>query len=358
MPEWLFDSGFSLAARIALWTITGVVLTTLGLFAYTMALRLTLILSGRRRDRLHATWRPVFAGAMLDPAMARDATLPRCKRRDRIMLLDIWNRIRYSVVGPAADNLITVAERVGLDHVAGELLHSRDPHDKLLAIQSLGHLRYDDYRDVMAAFVDSEDTIISITAALALVEIDPDFAVKGIVPRIVRRRDWPKIQVSEFLRNAGRERIAEPMYRALRTAGDEDTVYLLQFAGLMEAEVLEALVVELIRESRNPAVLNAAMKLVSGFDGVPRLASLTRHDEWFVRMQAAKLIGRLGEPEHVSMLESMLDDREWWVRYRAAQSLVSLPCLGPNRLRELRNRQSDPYAADILDQAFAEVGLA
>ncbi|MDX1482336.1 MAG: HEAT repeat domain-containing protein [Woeseiaceae bacterium] len=358
MPDWLFNSGFSAAGRIALWTVVGVAVTTVVLFAYTMALRLALIRNGRRRNRLHEVWRPVFSGAMLDRNTAWHAVLPKFRRRDRILLLDIWNQLRHSVVGPAADNLIVIAQRAGLDRVAGELFHSRDAREKLLAIQSLGYLRDDDYKDVMIALIDSEETIVSITAALALVEIDADVAVRHVVPKIVRRRDWPKVQLSDFLRSAGGERIGEPMYRALRNASDEDTVYLLQFAGLIEAEVLEALVVELIRESRHPGVLNAALKLVNGFDGVPRLASLTRHDEWYVRVQAAKVIGRLGEPEHVSLLESMLEDAEWWVRYRAAQSLVSLPFLGPNRLRELQRRQTDRYAAEILDQAFAEVGLA
>ena len=75
-------------------------------------------------------------------------------------------------------------------------------------------------------------------------------------------------------------------------------------------------------------------------------------------MQSAKVLGRLGEREHVGLLESLLQDREWWVRYRAAQALVGLPFLGPNALREIQRRQTDRYAVDILDQAFAEVGIA
>ena len=53
----------------------------------------------------------------------------------------------------------------------------------------------------------------------------------------------------------------------------------------------------------------------------------------------------------------MLDDPEWWVRYRAAQSIVSLPFLGPNELRQLQARQTDRFAVDILQQSFAEAGL-
>ena len=136
------------------------------------------------------------------------------------------------------------------------------------------------------------------------------------------------------------------------------STYLLKFAWLIEAQALDALVTDLLRESNDAGVLNAALKLVSGFSGVPRIASLTQHPVWFVRMQAAKVLGRIGQEEHLTLLESMLDDREWWVRYRAAQAITALPFLGPNELRRVRKRQSDRYAADMLQQAFAEAGLA
>ena len=73
---------------------------------------------------------------------------------------------------------------------------------------------------------------------------------------------------------------------------------------------------------------------------------------------AARTLGRIGEPRHVEMLTRMLSDRDWWVRYRAAQSLVGLPFLGPNALRRMRDTQEDRYAGDILEQALAEAGLA
>jgi HEAT repeat protein len=126
----------------------------------------------------------------------------------------------------------------------------------------------------------------------------------------------------------------------------------------VEPEVLDALVNDLIRESNDAGVLNAALKLVSGYGGVPRIAALTTHSVWFVRMQAAKVLGRIGQPEHLKLLEALLSDGEWWVRYRAAQAITGLPFLGPNQLRKLRLRQQDRYAADILQQSFAEVGLA
>ena len=356
--EWLFRSEFDTITTAALWSIAAVLVTTIALFVYTMGLRFATIAAGKRRARFVRTWRDVFAEAMLSETAARNFRLPRIRRTDRTDLLEEWNRARSIVNGSAADNLIILARRAGVPELALRLLHTRRVRPRILAAQTFGHLRDKKRRDDIRQLIGHPNTALSITAAVALVEIDPDFGVPIIVPMIEKRRDWPKNRVAIMLREAGSGRISEPMYRAIRSASNADRTYLLQFATLVEPEVLDALVDELIRDSNDAGVLNAALKLVSGFNGVPRIAALTQHEAWFVRMQSAKVLGRVGQEEHLSLLESLLDDEEWWVRYRAAQAIASLPFLGPNQLRQIRDRQTDRYAGDMLQQSFAEVGLA
>lgn len=356
--DWLFRSDFDTTTTIALWSIAAVLVTTLVLFVYTMGLRLTTIAAMRRRKSFLSSWRDIFANAMLSTRSAESATLPGLHRHSRVDLLEEWNRASSIVSGNAISNLIVLAHRTGIPVLARKLLHKRRIRSKILAVQTLGHLCDTTHRDAVRDLVTHENTALSITAAVALVNIDPDFGISTVVPLIEKRRDWPKNRISILLRRAGSERISEPLYRTIRSAEPSAQTFLLQFARLVDAEVLDALVGELIRSSNDPGVLNAALKLVSGFGGVPRIAALTQHDAWFVRMQAAKVLGRVGQQEHLSLLEAMLDDKEWWVRYRAAQSIASLPFLGPNQLRQLQRRQKDPFSVDILQQVFAEVGLA
>jgi HEAT repeat protein len=89
---------------------------------------------------------------------------------------------------------------------------------------------------------------------------------------------------------------------------------------------------------------------------MPRLDQFVAHPEWYVRMQAARHIGRMGRAEDAGRLEQLLADREWWVRYRAARALVRLPGLTPTALGAIRARQVDAYARDILGQALVESG--
>lgn len=356
--DWLFRSEFDALTTIALWSIAGVMTTTIILFVYTLGLRLATIAETRRRRAFVLQWREVFASSALSAESAGSQPLPPLRRADAVDLLEEWNRMRSMVDGSAVDNFIILAQRVGIPELAQRLFGRRRIQSRILAVQTLGHLRDSSRREDIRKLLAHENTALSITAAAALVEIDSDVGISAVVPMINSRRDWPKNRVSILLRSAGSGRISEPMFRAIRSADNAGKSYLLQFARLVEPEVLDALVESLLRESRDAGVLTAALKLVSGYGGVPRIASLTQHTAWYVRMQAAKVLGRVGREEHLSLLESLLGDPEWWVRYRAAQAITSLPFLGPNQLRMLRMRQSDRFAADILQQSFAEAGLA
>ena len=356
--EWLFRSEFDALTRIALWSIAAVLVTTVVLFVYTMGLRFATVAGNRRRRRFLSSWRDVFVTAALDKHAAVNLALPRRGRHDHSDLLEEWNRARSVVAGSAADNLIVLGRRIGIPELAAKLLGRRRIASRVLAVQTFGHLRDESRFDELAALLDNANTALSVTAANSLVEMDPAAGINLVVPLINRRRDWPKTKVSSLLLEAGSDCISEPLYRAIRSADDDDKAYLLTFARLIESEARDALVEDLIRETQHPGVLTAALNLVSGLRGTPRIAALTRHDAWFVRMQAAAALGRIGQQEHLALLESLLSDPEWWVRYRAARSITSLPFLGPNQLRRLQRRQEDPYAVDILQQTMAEVGLA
>jgi len=358
MLAWLFDTAYDTEVRAALWSTVAAGIATVVLFVYTLGLRFATVTGARRRRHLVSRWRGIFATSILSRQHAENELLPRMRRHQRTDLLEEWNRARDTVEGSAADNLIILADRLGFARIARELLRSRRLSARLLGVQTLGHLRDADSWGAITALVASPNTALSVTAAVALAEIDPARAIEQLVPMIPQRRDWPRTRVSRILRKAGSELVSEPLYRAIRSGDEDEKIYLLQFGPLAEAETVDALCDEIIRSTNHPGVLTAALKQVSGHAGVPRLPSLTRHEAWYVRMQVAKVLGRVGQMEHVSLLASLLDDPEWWVRYRAAQALVRLPFLGPNALRDLRERQGDRYARDMLEQAMAERGLA
>ncbi|MCJ7555285.1 MAG: HEAT repeat domain-containing protein [Gammaproteobacteria bacterium] len=357
MLDWLLQSDFDTSVTAALWSTIVAIASTLILFLYALGLRVATTLAERRRVPLIARWRRIFASAVVSDGQSKWSGLPAIKRNQLIDILEEWNLTRTTVAGDATDNLISLADHLGFRAAALHLLQKRKIASKLLALQTLGHLRDRQIWPAILESVGSPSSAISITAAVALVDIDAEKAMPVLVPLIALRRDWPQTRVATFLRKAGSDVISEPMCEALRSGDPKSQVHLMKFAPLMATEDADEVAAELVSKNQDAGVLAAALELLSGQGGMPGIADLAVHEAWFVRLRVAQILGRAGLKEHLPLLEAMLQDPEWWVRYRAAQAIAALPFLGPNALHHMQQRQTDPFARDMLGQAIAEAGL-
>ncbi len=59
----------------------------------------------------------------------------------------------------------------------------------------------------------------------------------------------------------------------------------------------------------------------------------------------------------MAALTLLLSDREWWVRYRSAQVIASLPFIKQGEMRALADNSTDRFAGDMLRQVMAESAL-
>ncbi|HZW58813.1 MAG TPA: HEAT repeat domain-containing protein, partial [Woeseiaceae bacterium] len=179
------------------------------LFLYTLGLRMATVIGERRRERLDHEWRSILAASMLSADDARNLRLPACPRHQRVNLLEIWNRSRDTVQGSAADNLIILGHRIGMVAFAKRLLAKHRVQSRILAVQTLGHMRHGESWPAIVELLRDPHMALSITAAAALADIDPGRAVNLLVPMIAQRRDWPRTRVSRMLRSVGSDLVSE-----------------------------------------------------------------------------------------------------------------------------------------------------
>jgi len=344
----------SSVALLAVAVATGL---TIVLFLCALGLRVANILRAKDLARLRKRWWPIIAGATISADFDNAGDLLVLKRGSRTKLLREWCRFRTYVRGSSDSSLELLAEQLGLLRVARRLMHGRSVSNKLLAVQALGFLGDDESWDEIEVLLDHDNISISITAAIALVHINANKAIRIIMPLVGKRQSWPRTQVGRMLNLAGPDVVTGPLCDAIETANSDEACRLLRFYESASTNDMDSLIARLLTSRSEPAFLAAALKSVRGQLPDEVIEGLATHEVWFVRMQASNLLGRSGRREDYRILEPLLSDAEWWVRYRAAQAITKLPFLGPNALRKLRDRQEDPYAKDILWQAMAEAGL-
>jgi hypothetical protein len=101
----------------------------------------------------------------------------------------------------------------------------------------------------------------------------------------------------------------------------------------------------------------ALLRIIGRLGGNPQrklVSNFIDDDNIYIKVQAIKALGRIGRIKDIRLLIPCLSHPEWWVRYRAARSLISLCGDHSEIVDKIRNGVEDKYARDILVHAAAE----
>jgi len=342
------------------------------LLGVVLLMRGALLLRERRRKKFLEVWQPILVNAVDNAIDNATPDLPRLERRDLSNFLLLWNHLHASVLDESKDYLNQIGKALGIHRAALRLLWHRNLRDRLLAIVTLGQLHERAAWDQLLTIAKRERPLLSVAAARALVMIDPTKAVSELIPLLMTRADWPASRVANMLQIAGADVISDQIANAaLKSALEENTqvgngagkratndparlIRYLELAYNVSALPAARTIIEL---SRDPEVLAACLRLLKSAEDLPIVRECLSHDNSSVRIQAAAALGRIGEDDDEDRLVLLLSDREWWVRYRAAQALSRLPHMRGPKLETIQAAQSDPFARDILAQVMAEVQL-
>jgi len=282
-------------------------------------------------------------------------SLPPVRRRDGVSFLTMWNRLQDSLVGEFGEPLNRIAVRAGMDDMARHMLAYGNVRERLLAIATLGRLRD---RTVWAEFVKlttDRDLVLSLTAARALVRMDPRAAIELLLPLIAERDDWSPTAVVLMLQDAGADAISAPLAEAAVRAAPEHAHRVIRYLGLAHPEAAIPVVRELlVRRADHIECVTACLRVFKDAADLGTVRRYLTDHRWEVRVRAIDVLGRLGTVDDQARLALLLSDPEWWVRYRAAQALCALPSADRERLTHMSTTHSDPFARDILAHVLAE----
>ena len=330
-------------------------------------LRTRLLLRERRHRKFLSSWQPILMNAV----EVASSDVPQLSRRDLSSFLLLWNHLHESLLDESKDHLNQIARALSIDQAALRMLRRGNLRERLMAMNTLGHLREQAAWDDLSQITHSDDAFVSVAAARALVRIDAPKAVPQLIPLLTSRRDWTTARVASVLQAAGADVISDPIasaaigfcFEQANRSGDHESEPINQAARLVQylelAHNTSALPAAhtIAESSHDPEVLAACLQLLSRAEDLEIIRDCLGHEDWRVRVQAAVALGRVGGAEDEARLISLVSDREWWVRYRAAQALAHLPSMREPRLRVIQAEQPDLFARDMVAQVMAEIQL-
>lgn len=271
----------------------------------------------------------------------------------------MWNDVDEAAAGGSDDQMAVrwyldeIARRSGVVPTALRFAQKGNTADRLIAVTMLGLLKEQSAKELIESLTASLLPVLSIAAAHALVQIDPQTARRFLTLRL-ERDDWPPAKVDAIIEQE-RALFAPVLVDAIFTLPEgKRLVRYLRFCD--EDEALPAIYRILDADSSDDSTIRSALKVLGQLaprDGSGRAASFLKHENWEIRVQASNALGRIGDSTQVPALAELLGDPEWWVRYRAAQAIADLTG-DAKMLSYIHDAQSDRYAREMLTQVIAE----
>jgi HEAT repeat protein len=307
-----------------------------------------------RRRRVTERWQPLLESC----PTAQPGTLPPLTRRDHIVFLYLWNEYYESQSDATTAHLIRMAREVDTDRFATDLLHARPLRRRILAVITLGRLRNQSAWTQVNALTTHHNSFLAFNAAQALFLIDTKAAIPLLLPLLGRRKDWSPLRIVSMLSTVGHDLAAETIAQAATTGDPVVSPRLIRHLPVTKSRKGLPILRQFLHE-RPPSndTLATCLFVFGEFRDPTDLPVIRRYlsdPAWYVRVQAATALGKLGEPEDEARLIALFDDEQWWVRYRAGEALASLDSMTEEKLELLQETLLTPEAQEILAPVLAK----
>ena len=308
----------------------------------------------RQEQEFLKKWRNILLQAIFEIPESFTKIPDRYKKVSTI----VWNDFLDNLKGEEKQRLIILAKKLNLDSFALKKLDSRKDDERILAIKALGNFGEKSvFSKLSSISSNSKNVTIKLEAFHSMAKIDPSRAVNKILNFLKSEVYYPNYKMALILEELGPSTFSSRLAEIIKKSPLNVQIKLLGFMIAGERDIALKLAYNFLNNSQNPELISSSLKIVEYF-GDPRDIPLVKrfldHEQEFVRMNAVRVLGSIGNINEVSDIEQKLADNSWWVRLRAAEALLNLPKIDPNLLREIRDRQVDEYAIDILNHVLAE----
>ena len=345
-----------MSALLLIWTLS-LVLASAAVLVMSVLVALRLITTWQRGRHLAARRR--LAPLLLGGGEIDRDTLRRIPDH---VVADLSLDLIQLVRGAERDAFIANATRLGVPARLARRMRSGSPRNRATALQGIAQFDSPEVRTALHSALHDPNPDIRLASAQALAAKGENLDPQDLVARLelgVNQSSRVTISLFQSIAQTRPDAIKalalQPdqnlevriaAIEALAATGDYSLVPVIVDLALAADDGSEEL----------PRYLHALGKLAHPSGAQAVLAGLSSAS-MAARAAAARAAGRIAIPDSVDRLGQLLRDREWWVRFRAAEALIAIGEPGIARLRGAAAGDDGP-AREAASTMLAESGIA
>lgn len=345
-----------MSALVIIWLVS---LASAGTALAIMFVLILARLFAARSGRQRATRRQALVSELLGADKTGAARLSQVPPD---LLMEVFSDLFRLVRGQERNAFVAQAIELGLPERLARQARRGPPRERVVAARALAPFRDETSIAALRESLQDRDEDVRLAAALALAEAGGTQEIHDLVDILGLGTAENSMLMVTLFRTIAEQRPEEIKALALEPAVNTR-------ARLAAIEALSTTG----DFSLVPTIVRLAVHAKDGSPELPRylralgalghpaakpavLRGLDRSDPE-ARAEAAEAAGRIGMVEAIERLAELLDDPDWWVRFRAGEALVRLRPDGVEQMRRIA-RVGSPRAMEAATTVLAENGLA
>lgn len=317
--------------------------------------RLFFHLRRRRKEKIESIWSPVFEGS--------SAQRPKLKRHQWAHVLSIWVKLRSESDQSRSQQLDDIAHEIGLHKVIATLLKPRS-HSiigrpvwfRILAITAAQWLANERIIDSLWGALASNNRAIALRACTSLVSVKAEGFEKAVI-KILFRFPEQAPAISLQIGAAGGGEILHVLEPFLDRLPNYTITNFIVLAERSTDKSLLPLIIEKLHQYRNSEEAGSLLRAIGnlgGYEQRDQVIPFLNHAIPFLRIQAAKTLGRIGDISDIPLIIPLLSNKNWWFRYRAAEAIINLAGDNYPYLENMIHSEDDPVVTDVIKHVLSE----
>ncbi len=313
----------------------------------------------------HAKRRTERLEEALDSSLETEEIHPDLKNlgsRDLDILSALLIQYLSVLRGSEREWLVGLATEAGLREVYSQRISARGRWRKARAAENLGYFGGPPAVVLLTRLLSNPDETLRAVAARALARIGNLEAVEALARTLNDPSELTRLRMAENLERIGAPAIphlVEVLEGAREEASTDGPVQAARvLGGLRALEARSALIHAALHGESVDLRAKSALSLgkIGDPEDISVLLKAAEDEAWPVRTQAASSLGMIGEVSTIPVLQRLTVDQEWWVRLNASRSLSNIGPAGERALAEILQSE-DRFARDRAAATLEERGI-
>ncbi len=332
------------------------------LFGFIFFKRLKSEYDGAREKKFNEKW-TIIIFKWLDNELIEQ---PSLSYHDQILLMKLWLSLRQLLEGETAYRLNDFAYFANFKETIKNILlyRTRDMEKKeiwlqILAIRVAKKMQDNNLCEMLAIAAESSNIQVNLEATSALLDMNYNNAEIHVISTLLKFKEWAPYIVNKLSIEGG-SKILHLVGEYLDYLPQEQARNLFSLINLTDDKTLVPVIINRLNTSDDAEEKAIAIKSLARIGGKiykNKIMQYAVSDEFFLRLSVAIASRQIGDSRDLPLLEKLLSDSVWWVRYRAAQAILAILDNSDIEIKKLLARIKDPFAKDMIMHVHCELSL-